>query len=67
MFKVKYKGTRMTTSISIEAIWNINKYVWTSENWYGNQKVEKESMKIKENHKIFLQLVKTFTFMSFVA
>ena len=47
MFKVKYKGTRMTTSISIEAIWNINKYVWTSENWYGNQKVEKESMKIK--------------------
>ena len=37
--------------------------------WYVKQKVEKESMKIKEEkyHKTFQKLVNTFTFMSFVA
>ena len=41
---------------------------WLTD-WYDKQKVEKESIKIKENknHETFQQLVKTYTFMSFVA
>ena len=51
----------MTTSIRSEAMWNIKKYVWTSEN----------CIKIKENKKITKPFnnfkLNTFTFMSFVA
>ena len=57
----------MTTSISSEAIWNFKKYEWTWENRYGNQKVEKESMKINENKKSRNLSTTCKYFMSFVA
>ena len=61
----------MTTSISSEAICNFKKYGWTSENWkieikFVKQKVEKESIEIKESKKT-RNLSTTFTIMSFEA
>ena len=46
----------MTTSISSEDIWNLKKYLWTSENW----KIE---IKYQPRNKCFY----TFIFLPFVA
>ncbi len=49
--------TRMTTSISREAMWNFKKYVWTLENW------QNKDIKYQPRNKCFC----IFIFMSFVA
>ena len=47
----------MTTSISSEDIWNLKKYLWTSENWPNKE------IKYQPRNKCFC----IFTFLPFVA